>query len=214
MATESQRLHSDNASVESQIMARMRRAGRGSVWSAMQLRDIAARNTLDQALVRLTKKHTIRRICHGLYVYPQIHPLLGEVPVTVNAIITALNASEPAPLMPSGAYACFLLGMIPDMPEHITLLSHNMTRDIPLAHGRIMVRPTAPRYLAGAGRLSGVLIQAWRYRGAAHVDDAHINELRQRISAASRQTLAHDLMLAPAWMRPWMRVLMQAPSDV
>ncbi len=212
MATESQRVHSDNASVESQIMARMRRAGRGSVWGAAQLHDIAQRNTLDQALARLAKKHVIRRICHGLYLYPQMQPLIGEVPVTIGAIMTALNASEPLPLVPSGAYACYLLGMISHMPTHIVLLSHATTREIVLPHVRITVRPAAPRYLAGAGRLSAILIQAWRHVGAAQVDADHINALKQRISKASRQTLHHDMRIAPAWMRPYMAQLIDAVS--
>lgn len=210
MATESQRVHSDNASVESQIMARMRRAGRGSVWGAAQLLDIAQRNTLDQALTRLAKKHVIRRICHGLYLYPQTQPLIGEVPVTIGAITTALHASEPQPLVPSGAYACYLLGMMPEMPTHIVLLSQATTREIVLPHVHITVRPAAPRYLAGAGRLSAILIQAWRHVGAAHVDAAHITALKQRISHASRTTLHQDIRMAPAWMRPWMLQLMDA----
>lgn len=204
----------ESASVEAQIMARMRRAGRGSVWGAAQLHDIAQRNTLDQALVRLAKKQIIRRLCHGLYLYPQIQPLIGEVPVNVHAVMTALAASEGAPLVPSGAYACYLLGMMPTMPSQVTLLSTATTRDILLAHVHIKIRPTAPRYLAGAGRLSGVLIQAWRHLGVAAVDAAHVSALCERISPASRHTLQADLMLAPAWMRPWMRQLVPRQSAV
>jgi hypothetical protein len=202
---------SDQSSVETQIMARMRRAGRGSVWSAAQLHDIAQRNTLDQALVRLAKKQHIRRICHGLYVYPLIQPLIGEVPVTINAIITALNVSEPVPLVPSGAYACYLLGIVRDIPARITLLSHATTRTVSLGTRQIVVRPTAPRYLAGAGRLSGVLIQAWRFLGAEHVTAQHVQTLQQRISHASREMLRHDMQLAPAWMHPWIQLLIEAP---
>lgn len=202
---------SDQSSVETQIMARMRRAGRGSVWSAAQLHDIAQRNTLDQALVRLAKKQHIRRICHGLYVYPLIQPLIGEVPVTINAIITALNASEPVPLVPSGAYACYLLGMVRDVPAQITLLSHATTRTVSLGTRQIVVRPTAPRYLAGAGRLSGVLIQAWRFLGAEHVTAQHVQTLQHRISHASRETLRYDMPLAPVWMHPWIQLLIEAP---
>ena len=210
MATESPR---EDVSVETHIMARMRRAGRGSVWSAAQLHDVAQRNTLDQALTRLAKKQVIRRICHGLYLYPQIQPLIGEVPATIGAVVTALNASEPVPLVPSGAYACYLLGMITEMPDHIVLLSHATTREIVLAHSRITVRPSAPRYLASAGRLSAILIQAWRHLGATHVDAAHVHALRQRMRAASRHTLRDDLLLAPAWMRPWMQLLIDQASD-
>jgi len=198
-------LSGDAKSTEQQIMARMRRAGRGSVWSAAQLLPIANRNTIDQALTRLLRKGIIRRICHGLYLYPQSHPMLGEAPASVPAVLTALNATEPTPLVASGAYACFLLGVIRDMPSEIVLLSATTTRDIQLPTVRMRIRIAAPRYLAGAGRLSGVLIQAWRHMGVDQIDDAHIAWLRQQIPAVSRHTLQADEALAPVWMHARLR---------
>ena len=200
-------LSDDTKSTEQQIMARMRRAGRGSVWSAAQLLPLANRNTIDQALTRLLRKGVIRRISHGLYLYPQFHPMLGEAPASVPAVLTALNATEPTPLVASGAYACFLLGVIRDMPSEIVLLSATTTRDIQLATVRMRIRKTVPRYLAGAGRLSGVLIQAWRHMGVDQIDDAHIAWLRQQIPAVSRHTLQADESLAPAWMHARLRQL-------
>jgi predicted transcriptional regulator of viral defense system len=122
-----------------------------------ELLPIANRNTIDQALTRLLRKGIIRRISHGLYLYPQSHPMLGEAPASVPAVLAALNATEPTPLVASGAYACFLLGVIRDMPSDIVLLSASTTRDIQLPTVRMQIRIAAPRYLAGAGRLSGVL---------------------------------------------------------
>lgn len=200
-------LSDDAKSTEQQIVARMRRAGRGSVWSAAQLLSIANRNTIDQALTRLLRKGAIRRISHGFYLYPQFHPMLGEVPATVSAVLAALNATESTPLVPSGAYACFLLGVIRDMPSEIVLLSATTTRDIQLPTVQMRIRKTAPRYLAGAGRLSGVLIQAWRHLGIDQVDDAHITWLRQQIPAVSRHTLQADEAFAPVWMHARLRQL-------
>ena len=200
-------LADDAKSTEQHIMARMRRAGRGSVWSAAQFRGLAQRNALDQALTRMLRKGLIRRICHGLYLYPQFHPMLGEVPATLPSVFAALNATEPTPLVPSGAYACFLLGVIRDMPSEIVLLSATTTRDIQLPSVHVRIRKTAPRYLAGAGRLSGVLIHAWRHMGADQIDDAHITWLRQQIPAVSRHTLQADESLAPAWMPARLRLL-------
>ena len=133
--------------------------------------------------------------------------MIGEAPATVSAVLTALNATEPTPLVASGVYACFLLGMIHDMPSEIVLLSVTTTRDIQLPTVRVRIRKTAPRYMAGGGRLSGVLIQAWRHMGAEQIDDAHITWLRQQIPAVSRHTLQADEALAPAWMHGRLRQL-------
>ena len=201
------RLAEEAKSTEHQIMARMRRAGRGSVWSAAQFRGLAQRNALDQALNRMYRKGLIRRISHGLYVYPQFHTMLGEVTATVAAVLHAIDMPEEIPLVPSGEYACFLLGIRRDMPSEIGMLSATTTRDIELPTVRLRIRKTAPRYLAGAGRLSGVLIQAWRHLGSKNIDDVHIAMLRQQIPAVSRQTLQPDEGLAPAWMHAHLRQL-------
>ena len=93
------------------------------------------------------------------------------------------------------------------MPSEIVLLSATTTRDIQLPSVRVRIRKTAPRYLAGAGRLSGVLIHAWRHMGADQIDDAHITWLCQQIPAVSRHTLQADEALAPVWMHGRLRQL-------
>ncbi|MFZ9856944.1 MAG: DUF6088 family protein [Roseiflexaceae bacterium] len=195
----------DATPVEQQILARMRRAGRGSVWHAGRLRGLAPRNTLDQALGRLAKKGVIRRIAHGLYVFPQQLPVVGEVPVKLASIIDALNDDQIVPLVPSGAYACYLLGLVPTPPAEVVLLSADTTRVIQLADVVIRIRPAAPRYLQCAGRTSGILIQALRYLGDALVNDDHVSILRQQLSSVSRKALLRDIESAPAWMHQWFR---------
>lgn len=195
----------DATPVEQQILARMRRAGRGSVWHAGRLRGLAPRNTLDQALGRLVKKGVIRRIAHGLYVFPQLLPVVGEVPVKLASILEALNDDQSVPLVPSGVYACYLLGLVPILPTEVVLLSADATRVIQLADVVIRIRPAAPRYLQCAGRTSGILIQALRHIGDSMVSDEHLLVLRQQLSPVSRKTLLRDIESAPAWMHQWFR---------
>lgn len=195
----------DATPVEQQILARMRRAGRGSVWHAGRLRGLAPRNTIDQALGRLAKKGTIRRIAHGLYLFPQQLPLVGELPVKLSAVLDALNDHAPAPLVPSGMYACYLLGLVDVQPTEVVLLSTDMTRVIELPDVVIRIRPAAPRYLQSAGRTSGIVIQAFRHIGEEALIATHIDILRQQLTAVSRRSLLHDIELAPAWMHQWFR---------
>lgn len=195
----------DATPVEQQILARMRRAGRGSVWHAGRLRGLAPRNTLDQALGRLAKKGVIRRIAHGLYVFPQQLPVVGEVPVKLASILEALNDDQSVSFVPTGAYACYLLGLIPTQPTEVVLLSADTTRVIQLADVVIRIRPAAPRYLQCAGRTSGILIQALRHIGDTEVSDAHVMILRQQLSHVSRKALLRDMNHAPAWMHQWFR---------
>jgi len=187
-------------SIEHKIMARVRRAGRGSVWCAAVLLTLGSRNTIDQALRRLAHKGTLRRIAHGLYLYPDRQPLLGELPVAMPSLLETLSVALESPLIPSGAYAGYLLGCEPQMPTVIQLLSRQATRTIRVDAWCIQVRPTSARYLAGAGSMIAVLIQAWRHYGMEQVDSTMIAVLRQRIPPLTRRHLWQDRLLAPAWM--------------
>jgi len=194
-------------SIEHKIMARVRRAGRGSVWCAAVLLPLGSRNTIDQALRRLAHKGTLRRIAHGLYLYPDHQPLLGELPVAMPSLLATLSVAIDSPLIPSGAYAGYLLGCEPQMPTVIQLLSRETTRTIRVDGWSIHVRPTAARYLVGAGRMIAVLVQAWRYYGMEQVNSAMIAMLRQRIPPLTRRHLWQDRSLAPAWMHPHLAAL-------
>ena len=61
--------------------------------------------------------------------------------------------------------------------------------------------------MAAAGRLSGLLIQAFRALKKEHVTPARITHLKETIPLAQRKRLLKDLELAPAWMHPIFREL-------
>jgi hypothetical protein len=71
----------------------------------------------------------------------------------------------------------------------------------------IQLRRTTPRYMAAAGRLSGLLIQALRELGVDHVTSARVEHLKRTLPADKRRELLKDLALAPAWMHPIFREL-------
>jgi len=54
--------------------------------------------------------------------------------------------------------------------------------------------------MAAAGRLSALLIQAFRSLGAASITQQRIARLREKLPAVERATLLQDIALAPEWM--------------
>ena len=197
-------------SLERKILAKVRRAGRGSVWCAPLFLDLASRNAIDQCLRRLHAKSVLRRIAHGLYLYPEKQAIVGVLPVNIPALIAAISAAIASPLVPSGAYAGYLLGYEPQLPTTIELISYKTTRSIVVDTVTVQVRPAAPRYLQGAGRLIAIVVQAWRYYGEARVAAEYCDVLIRTIPVHSRRQLLHDIALAPAWMHPYLRRLSMA----
>ncbi len=59
--------------------------------------------------------------------------------------------------------------------------------------------------MATAGRVSGLVIQAFRWLGREHLEDAHVRILRKRLSAADKRVLLADRRHAPPWIAEVMR---------
>ena len=71
----------------------------------------------------------------------------------------------------------------------------------------IQLRRTTPRNMAAAGRLSGLVIQAFRHLGKEHITPERVAHLRRTLPAQQRRELANDIRLAPSWMHPILREL-------
>ena len=71
----------------------------------------------------------------------------------------------------------------------------------------IQLRRTTPRNMAAAGRLSGLLMQAFRHLGKEHITQERMEHLKRTLPATERRRLLKDLRLAPAWMHPLFREL-------
>lgn len=63
--------------------------------------------------------------------------------------------------------------------------------------------------MAAANRLIGLIIQAFKSLGAAHITPQRLAHLRKTLPAAERARLLAGIDLAPAWMRPLLRELAQ-----
>jgi hypothetical protein len=205
------RLRNSTQSVDSQILARIRGKGKGSVFVPGDFLDLGSRQAVGLALHRLAKKGTIRRLARGVYDFPKRHPILGLLFPSADAIARALAGRDRTRLQPAGAYAANTLGLSEQVPAKAVFLTDGPSRTVKIGPMTIQLRQTTPRNMAAAGRLSGLVIQALRELGASHVTLERIAHLKRTIPAGRRSELLNDLTLAPAWMHPILRALAEAP---
>jgi hypothetical protein len=164
--------------------------------------DLGSRQAVDLALHRLVKKGTIRRLARGVYDYPKQHPTLGTLAPPTEAIARALAGRDRTRLQPTGVYAANALGLSEQVPAKAVFLTDGPSRTVKIGRRTIQLRRTTPRNMAAAGRLSGLVIQALRALGEAHITPERIAHLRRTLPADKRRGLLRDLRLAPAWMHP------------
>jgi hypothetical protein len=194
-------------SIESQILARIRGTGRGSVFVPGDFLDLGNRQGVDFALHRLVKQGVLRRLARGLYDYPKSHPKLGILSPSVDAIAEALAGRDRLRIQPSGAYAANLLHLSEQVPAKAVFLTDGPSRRLRIGAREIVLKRTTPRAMAAAGRMSGLVIQGLKHLGQPHVTMERIAPLRKLLSEKDRKQLMQDMPLAPAWMRPFLQAV-------
>lgn len=193
--------------IDSKILAAIRKQGRGSVFVPVNFLGIGSREAVDVALYRLVRQGVIRRLARGIYDFPKEHPVLGPLEPSAEAIARAMAGRDRTRLQPAGAYAANTLGLSEQVPAKIVFLTDGPARTVKVGPTTIQLRRTTPKNMETAGRLSGLLIQALRELGQAHVTPARIAHLKRTIPSSKRKELLKDIRLAPAWMHPIFREL-------
>lgn len=200
------------ASVDATVVRRVQRAAAGTVFTPALFARAGNRAAVDKALQRLVERGGLRRLARGLYDKPRDDPLLGLLWPSVDEVVRALVGKDRLRLQPIGAYAANLLGLTEQVPARVEFLTDGTSRTVQVGPMRIVLKRTTPRQMAAAGRSSGLVIQALRSLGAAHVNADRLERLRRTLPANERRALLADLALAPSWMRPLLRQLAEGET--
>jgi Family of unknown function (DUF6088) len=196
-------------SIDSQVLTIIRCRGRGSVFVPADFLEIGSREAVDITLHRLARKGTIRRLARGVYDLPKVHPTLGPLSPSAEAVAKAISGRDRTRIQPAGAYAANALGLSDQVPAKAVFLTDGPSRTVKIGQTTVQLRRTTAKNMAAAGRLSGLLIQALRELGEKHVTPERREHLKRTIPADKRRELIKDLPLAPAWMHPIFRELAQ-----
>jgi hypothetical protein len=194
-------------SIENKVLKRIRGKGRGSVFKPGDFLDLGSRAAVDQALSRLTRSGTIRRIGRGIYDFPKHHPVFGDLVAPVDAILNAVNPGKAGRLQLSGPAAANMLGLSTQVPARIVYLTDGPSRVIRIGKRRIELQHIASRYFEIKGR-SALVVQAVRYLGKKNIDAAVLRRLQNALSAKDKQQLIRDMRHAPAWIAKALQPIM------
>ena len=186
--------------LSNKILSRIYGKKRGWVFTPVHFRHLGNDVGIRKALQSLCVRGVTHRLSRGLHLYPKTHPKLGVLAPTPDQIAQALAGKDDLRIQPSGAYAANLLGLSEQVPAKVVFLTDGTNRKIKVGNQEIILQQTTPKNMATAGRTSGLVIQALRYLGKDHVDDAVVDTLARRLSPDDRRQLSKDIRHAPAWI--------------
>lgn len=187
--------------VARKIMNRIRRHGRGWVFTSKDFLDLASRDKVTVALHSLMKSGQIRRCARGLYDYPRPHPELGQLSPAQDKIIDALERATGATIWPTGAAAANALGLTTQVPAHPWFVTTGKPKTIRLTNKYVikLQKATLPNTLTR--RLAYMALQALDNLGPRIVDQDMIDSVAKMLAPADKKDIHVNLRYI---RNPWL----------
>ena len=182
------------------ILHRLRGTGRGYVFTASDLDDLGNRASLDQALSRMTHTGQIRRIDRGIYDFPRIHPVVGPLWPSADAVAQAVARQTDSHLKSSGPLAANLLGLTTQVPAHTVYLTDGPSRTVHVGRLMVDIQHANRVDMLLPGTLAGLAITALRYLGRDAVFPDTLRLLSTKLDAANKKALKAIKKQLPAWL--------------
>ena len=195
-------------SLDAKLLRRMRAGKSGSVFTAVQFLDLGTRAGVDQALSRLAKAGRIERAGRGLYFLPRSHPRFGRLGANPEEVVKTIARRDGLRVQEGGAYAANSMGLTEQVPARIIYDTDGRSRKVKVG-GRTVIefKHRSPRKMAGAGRVTGMVISALANIGRVHVTPPRLSRMRHELKPEHKRQLLEDLALAPVWMHKHLRYI-------
>lgn len=187
--------------ITEKILQHLKAKGAGYIFTPKDLSKLGDEKVINVYLSRLKAKGTIKRISHGLYYYPEISDLFGELPPDINKVVIAISKKYKTKIQPSGAYAANLLGLSEQVPKKMFFLTEGEGKKLIIGNREIILKKTTPKNMKMAGKISGLIVQALKHLGEEYIDDKKIQIIKRNLTDMDKRTLKKDASLAPGWIK-------------
>jgi hypothetical protein len=184
------------------ILKRIRAKHRGSVFTPKQFTHLGTRAAIDQALSRLQRSGKIRRLTRGLYEFPKIHPRIGVLSPSPEAVAKAMAERTGSRITISGAKAANLLGLSTQVPMQNVFWTEGPSRTIRIGNQNVALKHVAHSKMIGAGTEAGIVILAVRSLGKEGVHEIPVQTLAKQLPRSVKRHVRRLVPAAPAWSQP------------
>lgn len=150
---------------------------------------------------RLVKKGEIIRVSTGIYVRPEIDPVIGVVTPGIEEVARAIAKRDKARIVPTGNYAIHKLGLSTQIPLNVVFLTDGAARKVKVDKRVITFKKATPKTVSTVGEINTLAIQALRTIGKTNISDKEIEKIQELLQKEKLTFLEHDFRLAPVWIR-------------
>jgi hypothetical protein len=190
--------------IEDKILYRIKKCGRGCVFSASDFVSYGESKSILKALERMTNSGVIVRVARGIYCFPKIDKVLGLgiIYPTFEEIAQYIAKRDKARIVPTGNYALNVLGLSTQVPANVVYLTDGSPRKIMLNSGRgIQFVKTAPKNLAFKNKLAMLLTFALKAIGEGNVTEEQRQHITNLLKNEDKEVIRKDFQLMPNWVQ-------------
>ena len=149
----------------------------------------------------LEKEGTITRISKGVYVKAR-KTRFGTLYPSASELVREIAKRDKAAVIATGDTAANQLGLSTQVPMNSTFLTTGSSRKLTLGKRTVTLKHGAPKNFAFKGKLIQDIVQALRSIGEQNLTPENEKQIAKLLAESSeKETIEHDLRLAPVWMR-------------
>lgn len=164
-------------------------------------------------LAQFEKEGLITRIAKGVYVKAK-KTRFGVVYPSAFELVTEIAKRDKAKIFPTGDTAANRLGFSTQVPMNASFLTSGSSRKLKLGNRTVTLTHGSPKKFAYKGKLMPELVQALRSIGEDNITECVEKRVAQLLSATlETETIEHDLLLAPVWVRQIIKRNLKANTD-
>jgi predicted transcriptional regulator of viral defense system len=173
----------------------------GHIFSAHDFSGLASRNTIDQTLLRLSKKGHIQKIAHGIFNKPKVNALIGIVQPSAHDLLISYCEKFGYKIQYHPTKAANLLGLSHYVPAQLIYLTDAPNKVVTLGVHTITLKHVAPRKLIGIGTKASLIIQSLYYFGKDQMDDSLYYKIKNLLDDNTNDLLKSFFSDLPYWMQ-------------
>ena len=186
--------------LKDKILLRIHGRGRGAVYISKDFLDLGSRAAVDQALSRLVKDGSIRRLARGLFDLPRVSPKLGTLSPDPDQIAQAVARKQGGRVQKSGAFAANALGLSTQVPGKHVYVTASSPAKVRVGKQTMTFKQVSPKRIVDGDTVTGSVLQALDFLGKEGVTDAVVKRLRSKLTAAEKERLLKESRYAAGWM--------------
>lgn len=188
------------SNLRDKILHRIHGKGRGCVYISKDFLDLGNRAAIDQALSRLVKDGSLRRLGRGLFDFPRVSPKLGVLSPEPDQVAQAIARKQGGRVQRSGAFAANALGLSTQVPGKRVYVTTSHSSKVRVGNQTLTFKQVAPKRVAARSSVASTVIQALDFVGKDGVTDSVVNGLRSKLSAADKRRLLKESRYASGWV--------------